>query len=341
MSNVNDPSPSLRIRTDDTKSVSPESVIKPKEKAGEAPQSSKKFEEVLEKGTDKKKLAKKEKAARGGAETAASIFELSGQKPKVGKGARLLQAGISPSHGVVPEQGVVVKHGEEATDEDTDELGNIPIGENQPKARTDIVAPLPLPLEDIPGLAKIAMRETVEKKESKVEELPRNAFMQDVGDLTRVNPLAGTPPPVVTPHALPTPKVAETKAPLPIKEVVDQIVDRIYTLKTGGQTDTTIVLKHGGLFDGVTVKISSYQSARGEFNITFSNLTQQAKGILDVNEDALRQSFATKGLTVHIFATSPVPEPIIRTDSGEMSREGRREEGGGEEGRSDQGGRER
>lgn len=126
--------------------------------------------------------------------------------------------------------------------------------------------------------------------------------------------------------------VAEAK-PIPkaqMQELVDQIISKLYTLESSGKTDTTIVLQHPPILKGATVKITSFDSARGELNIAFHNLTQSAKATLDlpVNAEALRHNLDAKGITVHIFSTSTfedreavagIADPYSREEQGEES----------------------
>jgi hypothetical protein len=129
-----------------------------------------------------------------------------------------------------------------------------------------------------------------------------------------------------------------------IQEIVDQIVDKIYTLKAGGKTDTTIELKNIPLFEGAKITVTSYDSASKEFNISFTNLSAQAQRILEQpdNMSALKQSLDSQGITVHmVMTTTQADTPIMaenREQQQQRQRDGEREQGGGGSGGSDESG---
>ncbi len=114
--------------------------------------------------------------------------------------------------------------------------------------------------------------------------------------------------------------IAQTTEPKPtggpdyktIQQIVDQIVDKIYLVKEDGRSDTTIVLKNPPLFEGVKITLSSYESAAGQYNITFENLTQMAKDVLDfqANRDALRLALDNKGVVVQMFTTTTATDTV-------------------------------
>ncbi len=137
-------------------------------------------------------------------------------------------------------------------------------------------------------------------------------FSETQGDLNGVNPLAGVMGSVASvggtvEEAKPSVNVSH------IQEIVDQIVDRLYTIQTQGQTDTVIVLKQPPLFAGANVVITSFDSASKEFNLSFENLRSDAKRVLDVNLISLRTALEEKGYAnaVHIVTTTTYVEHNI------------------------------
>lgn len=116
--------------------------------------------------------------------------------------------------------------------------------------------------------------------------------------------------------------------------VVDQILDNMYTLELNGQKDTVFTMKHPPMFAGVDVVISSFQSARGEFNIAFHNLTQAAQQLLsaEANQGVLRHALEEKGYLVHIvvITTNPI-ENRLTTDNSQFNREGREDQQRGDD----------
>ncbi|CCB85518.1 hypothetical protein [Parachlamydia acanthamoebae] len=111
-----------------------------------------------------------------------------------------------------------------------------------------------------------------------------------------------------------------------IKEIVDQIgqID-LYSIKEGGKTETAITLNGiNKMFDGARVVVSSYDTARNEFNITFENLTQQAKNLLDLpkNQEALMQTLAQRGeWIVHQVTTTTIMENRPYLDDTQLAKD--------------------
>lgn len=116
-----------------------------------------------------------------------------------------------------------------------------------------------------------------------------------------------------------------------IQQIVDQIVDKIYVVKEDGRSDTTIVLKNPPLFDGVKITLSAFESARGQYNITFENLTQMAKNVLDfqANRDALNLALDNKGVVVQMITTTTTIDQPIGTHWHEGGRGKQEDQGPG------------
>lgn len=105
------------------------------------------------------------------------------------------------------------------------------------------------------------------------------------------------------------------------------MVEKISNEMKDDMTKTVITLKNSGIFNDVEVTITSFRSAKSELNIQFSNLTQEAKSVLEINLDALKQALNDKGHTVHIITASTIKEePVAARDETRQQRE--REEGG-------------
>lgn len=158
---------------------------------------------------------------------------------------------------------------------------------------------------------------------------PNPLFSQEQPDMSFFNPMT------MAPTALNV--VAGTAAEQPlssaaqIQEVIDQIVNKIYTIKVEGQTDTVITLKHPPLFEGATLTLKTYDTAKGEFNITFEHLCPEAKQLLDMQEHqkSLKLALEQKGYAVHIITVStgsenamPIyDEPQQRSAGGEQKED--------------------
>lgn len=140
-------------------------------------------------------------------------------------------------------------------------------------------------------------------------------FSTEQSDLSYVNPLALNTQPV---HDI---TLSTDKPTLPvthIQDIIDQMVDKVVEMKDQGRTETTITLKHPPLFAGADLIVTAFDSAKGEFNLTFQNLTQAAKHILDMhaNQQSLLLALEQKGYAVHIVTTTTLVEnPIIETST--------------------------
>lgn len=100
----------------------------------------------------------------------------------------------------------------------------------------------------------------------------------------------------------------------PVKDLAAQIIDHVQVLRTKGQTDTTVQINHPSILKGSELKITEFDHANKEYNITFSNLTNEAKAFLDnkLNGNALNEELRGKGMVVHIIVTTTADENILR-----------------------------
>ena len=111
-------------------------------------------------------------------------------------------------------------------------------------------------------------------------------------------------------------------------KLIDHMVDQITTLTNEGKTDTSIILKNPPMFDGANLKLTSFDSARGEFNISFENLKPEALRLLQGNMDSLKLAMNDKGFTVHIMTATTIAETPIYTTELQAGNERRdRDEG--------------
>lgn len=162
-------------------------------------------------------------------------------------------------------------------------------------------------------------------------------YAREQPDLSYVNPLG-------VHNIAGAQAVEEKKQPaegVQLIDVINQVIKQLYTIETKGQTDTVFVLQYPPLFEGVTVVVSAFDTAKGQFNIAFQNLTQEAQRILDMaeNRQMLIAGLAEKGYGVQIMTTTTQAEtnPIIteepskkRDQDEESRREGRRQQGRGQ-----------
>lgn len=146
---------------------------------------------------------------------------------------------------------------------------------------------------------------TAEEKKGKFNFNPH--FATEQADLSYVNPLALNTQPT-------QPIIASTDKPaLPpvhMQAIIDQLVEKIVQLETGDRTETVITLKQPPILAGADLIVTGFNSAKGEFNITFQKLTQAAKDLLDmrVHQQSLLLALEQKGYAVHIVTTTTLTE---------------------------------
>ena len=137
-------------------------------------------------------------------------------------------------------------------------------------------------------------------------------FAIEQPDLSYVNPLALNTPPVQSIN------INTEKPALPsidLQEIIDQLVDKVVQMETDGRTDTVITLKQPPILAGADLVVTSFDSAKGEFNITFQKLTQAGQEMLDMhaNQQSLLLALEKKGYAVHIVTTTTLAEIKIPT----------------------------
>lgn len=109
-----------------------------------------------------------------------------------------------------------------------------------------------------------------------------------------------------------------------IEELITQVVDKLYTMESAGQKDTVMTLRNLPLFEGATLKITSFDHANKEFNISMNNLLPGTKEMLDTAQmqNSLRQALQDKGYMVHIMVfTTNVEAPIASAENTQQSKD--------------------
>lgn len=215
--------------------------------------------------------------------------------------------------------------------------GSFDFAVNEKTSDTEEFAAKPILPLDTPA-QPIAKTRGAAKSPEKVDESPFAVYKQSSGgqkkekgfsqftqtqpDLSYVNPLAGP-----LEAAQSTASVAEVK-PTPrapyIKELVTQLIDKLYTVQTEGKMETVVTIKHPPMFEGANLVVTSFNSANKEFNIAFENLSPQAKHLLDLqqNRNDLKLALEEKGYGIHIIVTTTEIEHTILSD-GTLAQSGR------------------
>lgn len=123
-----------------------------------------------------------------------------------------------------------------------------------------------------------------------------------------------------------------------LREIYKMLVAGVVELKTSGRTDTTLTLHYPPLFNGAKITVTEFSSAKGEYNITLSELNPQAKNLVDLpaNRDLLLQSLQDKGYMVHIMIATTEKESVVVGQEEAANPNRNREREGQQQGRQQQ-----
>ncbi len=102
-----------------------------------------------------------------------------------------------------------------------------------------------------------------------------------------------------------TPEQSKEAASL-IQDLANQMIEQIQIMEKGNETHTQITLRSPSLLQGATITLTSYSTARGEYNISFANLSSAGKTFLDKNlkEHSLAEALKKKGIITHRITTT-------------------------------------
>jgi len=147
----------------------------------------------------------------------------------------------------------------------------------------------------------------------------RPEFLQEQPDIAAVNPNIELQGAQVTK----TENVQRPDQVKQIEEIIDQIVNKVYILKQEGKTDTVMTLRYPPMFAGAQLRVTSYDTARGEFNLSFSQLSNEAKAVLDMQQarNDLQRHLEQRGYTAHIVVvTTEKDDPVIAAEESPYAR---------------------
>lgn len=115
-------------------------------------------------------------------------------------------------------------------------------------------------------------------------------------------------------------------------DLVKQLVAQITQMSQGGRSETVITLQHPPIFEGTQILLSEFDTAKGEFSLSFHNLSPQAATLIleRTNQRLLQQSFEQLGLTMHFYQASQAPiQETFFTGGGQSDNFGNRDREGG------------
>jgi hypothetical protein len=102
-----------------------------------------------------------------------------------------------------------------------------------------------------------------------------------------------------------TPKAPEVRAT--IVQIVEQTIQAVTLMRTKDETTISVTIKYPPIFEGATLKIVESSTAKHEFNITFDNLTPEARRLIETqaNQVRLQQSLLERGYTLRNIVIAP------------------------------------
>lgn len=149
--------------------------------------------------------------------------------------------------------------------------------------------------------------ETKVSRYSSVEQ-PDLAEINPVGDRAQ-QPTYYIPPVTPIDASMTAEATAPVRTPQPLQsmqEVIDQIVEKVYTVKQAGDTQTVVDLK--GSFAGSRLIVTESDSARGQFNITIDNLTGPNQALIESHRAKIMDTLLESGVQVQRFTASTTLE---------------------------------
>ena len=169
---------------------------------------------------------------------------------------------------------------------------------------------------------RMSAKETPDKADTVGQEHKEegvNRYAREQPDLSYVNPLSNAQQ-VADVGGIQDTKVGKSEQEgVQLIDLVNQLIKELYSIETKGQKDTVLVLENPPLFKGASVVISAFDTAKGQFNLAFQNLTQEAQRVLDLaeNRQLLLSGLAEKGYGVQIFTTSTTADinPLITEEA--------------------------
>jgi hypothetical protein len=146
-------------------------------------------------------------------------------------------------------------------------------------------------------------------------------------DMSSVNPGMNTTPVLAVNAAVKNDMATERTtyetrmaAVAKIEELMKTIVDQVNIIKQNGITYTQVEIKNLANFEGAKLTLSNYDTDTKSFNISFTNLSNAAKELVDANQIDLRKMLETRhGFTVHIIVATTQDERVIPSANSQQS----------------------
>lgn len=116
-------------------------------------------------------------------------------------------------------------------------------------------------------------------------------------------------------------------------QLAQQMLEKIQQVTTPDRTDTTLTLKYPPLFAGVEVRITEFNSAQKQFNVTFAGLTDPiARNLVEMpkHQAALQQALIDKGYTLQMITIEQKIPGLSSSGTGDVALGRQGQPGGGD-----------
>lgn len=127
-----------------------------------------------------------------------------------------------------------------------------------------------------------------------------------------------------------------------LADIATQMIQQMTVMQANGDTTTQLTLQYPPLFEGAQVNIMQTTTAPGQFNVTFQNLTPQAKYLMDMQQARtdLINNLQEKGYNVQIIiTTTEIEKPEYKQELNPQQDQGKQQGDQGQQGQSGRGGK--
>lgn len=228
------------------------------------------------------------------------------------------EEGLLPTESDIPQETMPVENFEEMPAEIKEPIEQAQIPEKLNVSQESMAAQVKKPVEK-PSSETKESGQVSKKDKSKGESRSQSVESGQEKGTGQVN----TGSQSVAFHTEKAEQAQETARSATIKDLATQIIDRIQIMRRDDQTSTMITLRHPPILEGATITLTASDNAKREFNISFANLSPDAKSFLDrkLNEDSLTQTLERKGIVVHMVTTTTQAETLLNVDAGQAFRD--------------------
>lgn len=154
---------------------------------------------------------------------------------------------------------------------------------------------------------------------------PSTQYLQESPDLSHINLLAQSSVVVKTESTeKAAPEVPKVEA-LRLQKIIDEIVEHVYQLEKDGETSTIITINNEkSPLNGAAIKISEFDSSKGQLNITIDNLKPEVKVLIERHAEQLLHALELKGYQVQQFvATTQLETQRLQIATEQQNSSGR------------------